>query len=162
MFQITPPRSAFSLVEVMLALGIISFAFVALLGLIPLGLDMFRNAVDATVEAQILQRVTTVARQGRFSQLDQLNRNAAQQAGKEAPDFFFDEQGSEITDPNAIKELQYIYTAAVLLKPVSNIPAGASSEEANPNVATLNVFIRRESAPRDVRHSSIFIANNGL
>jgi uncharacterized protein (TIGR02598 family) len=147
----------------MLALGIISFAFVGLLGLIPLGLDMFRSAVDATVEAQILQCVTTVARQGKFSQLQELDRNPGQLGGTEAADFFFDEQGGEITDPEAIKSAQYIYSAAVLVKPVWAVPtAGPGGEEINPNVATVNIFIRRESAPRDVRLASIYIANNGL
>jgi uncharacterized protein (TIGR02598 family) len=162
LLQVRRLARAFSLVEVMLSLGIISFAFVGLLGLIPLGLDMFRTAVDATVEAQILQCVTTVARQGKFSQLQELDRNPGQQAGVELPDFFFDEQGGEITDPHAIQSAEYIYTAAVLVKPVSTVPTGSRGEAINANVATVNIFIRRESAPRDVRLASIFIANNGL
>lgn len=50
-------RTAFSLVEVVLAVGVISFAFVAILGLLPAGLHQFRQAMDTSVGAQIAQRV---------------------------------------------------------------------------------------------------------
>jgi uncharacterized protein (TIGR02598 family) len=49
--------TGFSLTEVALALAIISFAFVAILGVIPAGLDASRNAVNHTVVAGILAQV---------------------------------------------------------------------------------------------------------
>jgi uncharacterized protein (TIGR02598 family) len=48
---------AFSLVEVVLALGVISFACLALLGLMATALQTFRQAINATVQAQITQAV---------------------------------------------------------------------------------------------------------
>ena len=48
---------AFSLVEVVLALGVVSFAIVAILGVFPLGLRTGRSAQDETRAAQIAQAV---------------------------------------------------------------------------------------------------------
>ena len=46
---------AFSLVEVALALGIIAFALVAVVGIIPVGLQASRDAVDLTRTSMIAQ-----------------------------------------------------------------------------------------------------------
>src|SRR4051794_7542521 len=108
--------AGFSLVETTLALGIVSFAFVGLLGLIPIGLNSFVKAMDATVEAQIVQRITTVARQAKFSELSKLDSNPGMEKGEELPDFYFNEQGSEVVDPEAISANRYVYTAAVVLQ----------------------------------------------
>jgi Tfp pilus assembly protein PilV len=50
-------ESAFSLVEVVLALGVVSFAIVAILGLIPLGLQTSHSSQDETRAAQIAQGI---------------------------------------------------------------------------------------------------------
>lgn len=49
--------SAFSLVEVVLALGVISFAIVAILGVLPVGLQTGHSAQDETRAAQIAQAI---------------------------------------------------------------------------------------------------------
>jgi uncharacterized protein (TIGR02598 family) len=166
----SPPRSipatrnretGFSLVETALALGILSFAFVGLLGVIPVGLNIFANAINATVESQIVQRVTTVARQTKFSQLSKLDYNPGQKDGEETPDFYFNEQGTEVVEAEEIKQLRYVYTAAVVLQPESGIPASSGAQSSNPNLATLNIIIKRISAPRERRMVSALIANNG-
>lgn len=50
-------RFGFSLVEVVLALGVISFAIVAILGLIPTGLQTSHSSQDETRAAQIAQTI---------------------------------------------------------------------------------------------------------
>ncbi|PTX99410.1 hypothetical protein DB346_16315 [Verrucomicrobia bacterium LW23] len=50
-----PGRSGFSLVEVVLSLGIMSFVLVAILGLVPLGLATLRESMDATARLHITQ-----------------------------------------------------------------------------------------------------------
>ena len=91
-------QAAFSLVEVTMAIGIVAFAFLSLLGLVPTGLKTFRQAVDATVGSQITQRVINEAQQTDF---DQLIKDASGQAivsgatGVKALRYF-DEQGDEI------------------------------------------------------------------
>ena len=51
-------RAAFSLVEVALALGIISFALLGVLGLLPVSLDMHRNAMQRQVAMEALQQAS--------------------------------------------------------------------------------------------------------
>ncbi|MEP7015268.1 MAG: hypothetical protein ABI925_07495 [Verrucomicrobiota bacterium] len=50
-------ESAFSLVEVVLALGVVSFAIVAILGILPTGLQTGKFAQDETRAAQIAQAI---------------------------------------------------------------------------------------------------------
>lgn len=53
--KIIPFSRAFSLVEVTLALGIIAFALLAIVGLIPIGMKSAREAVEDTRTGLILQ-----------------------------------------------------------------------------------------------------------
>jgi uncharacterized protein (TIGR02598 family) len=50
-------QRAFTLVETVLALGIASFALVSVMGLLPCGLQVFRNAMDLTLEGQMAQYI---------------------------------------------------------------------------------------------------------
>src|ERR1700726_2048196 len=59
-------RSAFSLVEVVIALGVISFAVVAILGVLPIGLSTGHSAQDETRAAEIAQDIfSSLASQAR-------------------------------------------------------------------------------------------------
>lgn len=59
----------FSLVEVTLAIGIIAFAMVPLLGLLPTGMNMQRRAIENTTLAQIHQVIVGDLQRAEFSQL---------------------------------------------------------------------------------------------
>lgn len=50
-------QSAFSLIEVTLALGVAGFAMVAILGLIPMGLTNFQNTIRINVESDIVEQL---------------------------------------------------------------------------------------------------------
>lgn len=50
-------RSGFSLIEVVVALGVVAFAIVAILGLVPTGLQTSRNSQNDSRAAQIAQAV---------------------------------------------------------------------------------------------------------
>ena len=60
---------AFSLVEVVIAIGIVSFAVVAILGLIPTGLNTLKDSTGETVRAQIVRSIAASALTANFSQL---------------------------------------------------------------------------------------------
>lgn len=95
------------MVEVAMALGILSFALVSLMALVPMSLKQFRGSIDATVGAQISQRVITDAQQAEFDGL-------MNQAERTTDDFFvlpiryFDEQGTEVmaTSPDAVYQVR--------------------------------------------------------
>jgi uncharacterized protein (TIGR02598 family) len=63
-------RCGFSLVEVSIALGIVSIALLSVLGLMPVGLSTMRQAMDQTTEAQILRRISGEAALVPFDRLD--------------------------------------------------------------------------------------------
>src|SRR5947207_4035315 len=69
-FRSSPAKSqAFSLIEVVLAVGVVAFAFVAILGLIPAGMSQFRQAIDTSVCSQIAQRVINDSQETDFTTL---------------------------------------------------------------------------------------------
>ncbi len=61
---------AFSLVEVVIAIGIVSFAVVAILGLIPTGLNTLKDSTGETVRAQIVRSIAASALTANFSSLN--------------------------------------------------------------------------------------------
>ncbi|CAN5346321.1 hypothetical protein BH09VER1_BH09VER1_27950 [soil metagenome] len=80
---------AFSLVEVVLAIGIVSFAMVSILGLIPVGLHTFRSAMDLSVEAGIAQKLVADVQRTDFQNLQSTN-------------FCFDDQGIPVAPAGAV------------------------------------------------------------
>jgi len=80
-------RSGFSLLEVTLAIGIIAFAFVALLGLIPSGLQVFRESIDTANEMWIMQNMNSMVQVTPWKQVKNLSKWT----------FYFDEEG-RLTD----------------------------------------------------------------
>jgi len=60
-------RFGFTLVEVVLALGLFAFAIVSLVSLLPLSLDAARNATETTRRSEAIQKVIAELSQSRFS-----------------------------------------------------------------------------------------------
>jgi uncharacterized protein (TIGR02598 family) len=139
----TPSRQrGFSLIEVTLALGIVSFAMVSLLAMIPVGLNSFKQAMDLTVEAQIVQSVVNDIGLRQYSTL------ATDQ-------YYFDVQGTPTTSAT-----DKAYTAAISFQDgLSNVKSGTTL---NSDAGTLaQIAITSASNPSQVRHYTIIIANNG-
>jgi len=80
-------QRAFSLVEVVLAIGVVAFAFVAILGLLPAGMSQFRKAIDTSVATDIAQRVIDDAQQTDWDTLTNLAWPSYR---------YFDERGVEV------------------------------------------------------------------
>lgn len=60
-------RAGFTLVEVALALGVASFCMVALLGLIPAGLNSSQNAISQTGAVGVIRSIATDLKSARLS-----------------------------------------------------------------------------------------------
>ncbi|GAT32590.1 Verru_Chthon cassette protein B [Terrimicrobium sacchariphilum] len=126
-------RRAFSLVEVTIAIGIVAFAFVALVGVLPVGLQTFRRAVDASIGAQITQRILNDIQQTDFDVLV---------GGHTSPFLFpsttryFDDQGSEVTMPSSA-----VYHVKTWINPTTDLPGGGSTPASNGNLATVTIQI---------------------
>lgn len=93
-------KGGFSLVEVVLAVGVAAFALVALMGLLPVGLATFKSTMNSAVGTQISQRVFNDLQVSDFSNLQSTNR-------------FFDEQGNELTNSNALNCIYWVQVTLV-------------------------------------------------
>ena len=158
--------AGFSLVEVALAIGIVAFAFVALLALLPAGLTTFRRALDISICTQIAQRIVSEAQQADFDVVTDKDNLPKSAPGK---DFsfrmhrpgttqiwvrYFDEQGNEIvpTKPptlSAEEKLRIIYAVNIRVIPRVSLPTGKEgfplareAKEAG-NLALLTVQVAR-------------------
>ena len=80
-------RKAFSLVEVAMAMGMITFCLVAVLGLLPVGLSTFRTATETTIESQIVNQIASDATLMPFSELSDFAGGSP---------YYFNEEGSPV------------------------------------------------------------------
>lgn len=137
-------RSAFSLVEVTIAIGIMAFAFTSIFGLVPLGLTVFRQAINASVGSQIVQRVINDAQQTDFSLLvtDSTGAPLGSGTGQKAMRYF-DEQGSEIVPAtpgvlSSVDKTKVIYWVNTRIVPATTIAGNANSKLATVTVQIAN------------------------
>jgi uncharacterized protein (TIGR02598 family) len=122
--------TAFSLVEITLAIGIVAFAFVALLGLVPVGLGSFRQSLDTSVRSQIVQRIATEAQQTDFKLLQKL----------EDANRYYDDEGTEVRPDEKARS---IYTVKIELPTKGQTIAGESKSE---NLAIVLITIAYDPA----------------
>lgn len=110
-------QKAFSLVEVVLAIGVVAFAFVAIFSLLPVGMGVFREAMETSVGAQIAQRIVTDVQETDF---DNLVKSSGTGDFYALPKRHFDDQGNEVIlanpdnpTPADLANNNVIYTARV-------------------------------------------------
>jgi len=123
-------QGGFSLVEVVISLGIVGFAFVALLGLMPVGLSTLRDAMNSTTEGMIVKQLAYQARQGNFTNLE------ATYGGQI---LYYDEDGTGLTEAQSAQSYFRISTSVRN----SDYP-GATVNTASPisrNLKTLHIEI---------------------
>lgn len=93
--------AGFSLVEVTIALGIVGFAFLPLMGLLPVGLASFRSAIDQTALSQIVQKIGNESQQSDFDAVTTPSNFR-----------FFDEQAREL---DASRSSEAIYQSRLIV-----------------------------------------------
>ncbi len=144
--------------EVVLAIGVVAFAFVAILGLLPTGMTQFRQAIDTTVCAQIAQRVIGDAQQTDFDTLiDKSNLPGTANYSFRGPAVnnpqfrYFDERGGEVipstknaqSKPEALspeEKALIVYHVNVRVIPETAIPKTNSGGDA-PQLATVTLQV---------------------
>ncbi len=129
-FQLGTNESGFSLVEVVLAMGLVSFALVAILGLVPPGLSTFRKAIGTSVGSQIIQQVVADLQQVDFDTLNQSQ-----------PLRYFGDQGDELgsgAQPPSSPQNPVIYYVNIFVKTPVTLPGGDSS-----NLACVTIEVIR-------------------
>jgi uncharacterized protein (TIGR02598 family) len=110
-------RAGFTLTEIVLALAIVATAFIAVLGLLPAGLNQSRQAADSTVVAAIFE--------------DLQNRLQGQKLQTGAASFspaFFDDHGIFIpTSAAPTEQARRLYRAEVKIGTWQTRPSGTSA-----------------------------------
>lgn len=103
---------ALSLIEVVIAIGLISFAMIPLLGLMPGGMNMYRSASDDVALGLIRKDLTATFRNIGFS-------NAALVS---STNFFYSENGEPVqsSDPFAIYEVRLSSNDPAVFSPKAN------------------------------------------
>ena len=129
-----------------MALGIVSFSFVGLMGLLPVGLSNFRQAVEIQTQSQIEQQIAAEFQLMRFSDLT---------AGSYLGSFprYFDERGVVVpaSDPGRL------YTVTTASAEALDLPGVTISS----NTVTVSFGVQKKTAPQAGRTFSLVVANNG-
>jgi uncharacterized protein (TIGR02598 family) len=152
---------AFSLVEVAIAFGILAFAMVALIGLLPLTLTTFRETKRDTVHANILQYIAAAANLTPFTNLP-----TASFATNTTP-WTFDDQGeviSQAATTNTADTSPAIYSAYITVSYTNSSinPAllpGASTYSTNTYLLTVEIIDADQ--PTRPTTNTIVVANMG-
>lgn len=109
-----PPRlhrnkNAFSLIEVTIALGIVAFAMVPLMALLPMGAQTQKQSIEESIVAQIQQKIVGDLQRAEFSKL-------LESAASGPEIYYFDEQGTEVeSDTTGVGAGNRLYDVEVTL-----------------------------------------------
>lgn len=149
-------RSGFSLVEVTMALGIISFALVALVGMLPIGLSNFRQAVETQTQAEIVQQIASEVQQANFSSLWTNNSSPFMGSFRR----YYDERGTPVPTESDPAHLYTVEADRTTGAANAQLPKG-SSTFLNRSIVVLNFAIKRKTAPKITNIFSVTISDNG-
>lgn len=139
-------KIGFSLVEVVVAMGIVTFSLVAMLGLMPVGLSTLRQSMDRNAEAQILGQISSELFATSFDRLGEY-------AGKSP--YYFDGEGQPVPSAQSA-----IYSAVVRPPKAPSypgVPAGMQTSLADVQV---EISSPRSQLPGQARIQSIYVAKS--
>jgi len=135
---------AFTLVEVVLALGVASFGLISMLGLLTIGLKTFHDAINTTTEAEITQQIANQLELANYSTISTNTTSTY---------YYFTQEGIATNADSAI------YSAAVSAPVKLTVPGGNSAYSTN--TLTFIISIRCKSSPQVTNAIPFHIANNG-
>lgn len=119
---------AFTLVECALALAVVGIAFVPIMGLLPVGLNTSREAINFSIGSNIAQQLFNAAQQTDFNILT----GSSSTVGAVR---YFDYQGVEVKDAGSPSITYHAKTRVVA---TTAYPGAAGS---NPSVATVTIQV---------------------
>jgi uncharacterized protein (TIGR02598 family) len=132
---------------VTLAIGIVAFAFIGIFGLIPTGLNVFHQAVNASVGSQIAQKVINDIKQTDFTTLVSSGGNQPfiytwpVSNGSPSPVRYFDEQGNELAGTHTNSAIYQVRTRVTPATVMPYTAAGTQAAATDSNLATITVQI---------------------
>ena len=140
--------SGFSLVEVTMALAILAFAGTSMISLIPLGLTSFRQAMNNTVEAEIIQSMINNITLTNFGNLKSM-------ASSQGTIYYFDSEGEPVTSAaSSLYKVQISFTD-LSSGSISSSPVGALTQSSG---TTALITITKIDKTKD--YYSVVVGNN--
>ena len=130
-----PPRkatSAFTLVEVVIAIGIISTVLIALVGILPVGVSTVQKAKNLSIEARIAHNIIGEVQLSDWENLQQFNGETR----------YFDDQATELD--NGVADPRQVYSALIEIPEQDPTIPGARP---NPNLR--RVIVKVTDRPGD-------------
>ncbi len=129
-------RAGFSLVEVVLAVGIMALGVVTILGLLPHGLEMSRRTANEMAETRIVDQIVGELQNTRWSTVDAMGDQVR----------YFDDQGLELQsgDQDFNTTVSYVVQVSIPDRDV-RLPSNQALPAANNNLR--RVILRMVSAP---------------
>jgi uncharacterized protein (TIGR02598 family) len=145
---------AFTLVEVVLALGVVCFGIISMLGLLTVGLKTFHDAMSQTTETEIAQQLANQLQLANFSTLA---------ANKTGSTNYFTQEGIQLTNAagSTTAPTSTVYTATINAPSVLTVPGGDSTSTITTNTMTFVISIWSVNSPQTTNAFAIQIANNG-
>jgi uncharacterized protein (TIGR02598 family) len=146
---------AFTLVEVVLALGVVSFGLISMLGLLTVGLKTFHDAMSQTTETEIAQQISNQLQLANFSSISGI---------KNSSNYYFTQEGLQLTNGSSTSTApaSTVYTASVAAPSVLAVPGVTSSTSSlATNTMTFVISIWSVNSPQTTNAFAIQIANNG-
>ena len=112
-------KSAFTLVETVLAIWIVSTVMIALMGLIPVGMKMMKEAGVNTVGARIANKLLGEVQLSEFDDIQQYNGKI----------YWFDDMGTQLKKGEDESKIRRIYTAKIEVEEESPKIPGAQENK---------------------------------
>jgi len=137
-------RRAFSLVEVAMAIGILGFSMVTIMGLIPVAMKTSRQSMDRNIETRMLQTVRSELIKFPSSLLP------------DTTNFSFDVDGDFLTGTNAGGPREH-YRIMVSNQPATVLPSAQSSSNLRTSLLNISNTVRGEA-----RTNSLHLPDNGF
>jgi len=151
-------RSAFSLVEVALAVGIVSFAMLGVLGTLSVGLQSVRDSITETAKANIAGHLRGELQRIPFStNIQESDYTINTLSGKT---YFYSRDGllTEGNDPRAYYKAVFAVTNAGVVSASANSSASFQPESARNVTVTLRFPVGISSGDQQTSVFSIFSA----
>ncbi len=151
--------TGFSLVEICLAIGVVAFAFVGVVGLLPAGMDVYRTSMNESISTQIAQRVLNDAQQSDFASL--IGGTPPQTKYYELPPVrYFDEEGNELLGTQSKDSIYHVHT---VVQSTPKFPDGSGQNTIPMNeLATVVVQVVVNPGQRTFTKDTLTLLWNGF
>jgi uncharacterized protein (TIGR02598 family) len=140
-------QAAFTLVEVVLSIGVVSFALVSMVGLLPVGMATQRQATSNMVESQIVQGL---ANEIQLTDFDNLQTQTIT---------YYDREGKSVL----ASDVNRLYDVTVTLNPVDDLKNCPVNLKTSKNEAwNVAITVQNRTRPNETGKYSVIVARTTL